>query len=75
MVHLAEWMEVHLAVALEEDLVEASVEEVDRALEVLGYLAAPVAAVEVEAVLWDLVVLVTADLEAAWAEVSEEAKA
>lgn len=75
LVHLAEWKEVYLAVALEEDLVEASVEEVDRALEVLGYLAAPVAAVEVEAVLWDLVVLVTADLEAALAEASEEAKA
>lgn len=52
---------------LEEDLVEAPVEEVDWALEVLDYLATPVAVV-----VW--VVQVTI-LDAAWVEVSEEAKA
>lgn len=61
--------------ALEEDSVKASVEEVDQALEVLGYLAAPVVVVGVEAVVSDSAVQVAAALVAAWAEVSEEAQA
>lgn len=68
-------LKVARAVALEEDSVKASVEEVDQALEVLGYLAAPVVVVGVEAVVSDSAVQVAAALVAAWAEVSEEAQA
>lgn len=57
--------------ALGEDLVEASVQEVDLAQEVPDYLATPVAVVEVEMVSWVWVVQVTAALDAAWVEASE----
>lgn len=51
----------------------ASEETVVLALEVLGTPAATVALVEVEAVVLDWVVQVAASLEAAWAEVLDQA--
>lgn len=72
--YLEEWVEVTapeaaLAVALKEDMVEASAEEADRVLGVVDYMAPAVVRVEVEAVVSVGVV------QAAWAEVSEGVKA
>lgn len=78
--YLEEWAEVTaleaaLAVALKEDMVEASAEEEDRVLEVVDYMAPVVVRVEVEAVVSGRVVQVAAALIAACAEVSEGVKA
>lgn len=72
--YLEEWVEVTapeaaLAVALKEDMVEASAEEADRVLGVVDYMAPAVVRVEVEAVVSVGVVQVAA------AEVSEGVKA
>lgn len=77
--YLEEWVEVTapeaaLAVALKEDMVEASAEEADRVLGVVDYMAPAVVRGEVEAVVSVGVVQVAAALQAAWA-VSEGVKA
>lgn len=77
--YLEEWREgtapeAALAVALKEDMVEASAEEEDRVLEVVDYMAPSVVQVEVVAVVSVGVVQVAAALKAACAEVSEEVK-
>lgn len=65
---------VALAVSLEEDLVEVSQEEVVLGVEVVGFPEASVALVAVEGVVLNWVVQVAAALEAALAEVLDQAK-
>lgn len=77
--YLEEWREgtapeAALAVALKEDMVEASAEEEDRVLDEVDYMAPSVVQVEVVAVVSVRVVQVAAALKAACAEVSEEVK-